>query len=229
MPIYSEADSELKNCRDRMMEKYHGPLRDAGVTTDLVFAEPRSDGEGVIAPEACALKLHGYPVQAMVKINSYKLRFKGHADAEILVDKQRWQELKDEEKDALIDHELEHLELKTDRDGLLVRDDLDRPKLRMRLHDWEHGWFDSIARRHGPQSQEVQQFEKFKAAHRQTWIDFKDDEPESVPIHGSGISSVKFSSPGHEDVTLTGDVGKKLKQAAKSIRKTGGRRAASKR
>jgi hypothetical protein len=170
MPRYEKAPVECTQIVERMMEKYHGPLKDAGVTIDILFAKNKAD-DGDIDAEACALKLHGYQVAAMVKINGYKLRVQGHADAEIIIDGERWYTWSDEEKDALLDHELEHLELKA-KEGVVLRDDLDRPRLRMRKHDHQFGWFDACARRHGKHSFETQQFEQFCESHRQLWIDF---------------------------------------------------------
>lgn len=219
MPIYENAPAECRQICDRMIERYHGPLKGAGVTIDLLFALPRTDSDGEVPVDAVALKLHGYPVAAMVKVNSYKLRVQGHADAEIIIDGDRWPTWSADEKESLIDHELEHLELKSDGHGNLVRDDLDRPKLRMRLHDHEFGWFDSIARRHGKASFEVQQYEKFAASHRQLWIDFKDES--------SDIESVTISS-GSESVTLKNDLHNAFKKVG-ILAKQSGRRAASKR
>ncbi len=191
MPIYTKAPKEVRERCDRIMEQYHGDLRDHGVTIDLLFAAAVTDDNGdAIGP---ALKLHGYQAAAVVKVNAYKLRVLGHSDAEITIDGDRWDEWSDEEKDSLIDHELEHLELKYDGDGLLQRDDLDRPKLRLRLHDHQFGWFDSIARRHGKASVEVQQYEAFKQSHRQLWIKFEDDKP-TVPIKSKGTSRKAASS-----------------------------------
>lgn len=195
MPLYEKALAECHAIRDRMLEKYHGGLHDAQVTIDLLFAKKRPDDSGEINPEGHALKLHGYPVAAMVKVNSYKARVQGHADAEIIIDGDRWHEWSQAEQDALIDHEIEHLELKTDKDGNVRRDDLDRPKLRVRLHDHEFGWFDSIARRHGKHSFEVQQFEKFREAHRQTWINFK-EESDTVAFPGADTGKSKAKSKG---------------------------------
>lgn len=197
MPLYEKARAECFQTCSRMLEKYHGPLRDAGVTVDLLFAKKRPDDSGEINPESHALKLHGYPVAAMVKANAYKARVQGHADAEIIIDGDRWDEWSDDEKDALIDHELEHLELKTDKDGNVRRDDLDRPKLRVRLHDHEFGWFDAVARRHGRASFEVQQYEKFQAAHRQLWLDWRDDEPSTtLPISDAPKADRKRAGKG---------------------------------
>jgi hypothetical protein len=192
MPIYEAAPGEVRVVCDQMLEKYHGELHDAEVTIDLLFASPKAD-DGDINPESHAIKHHGYPAMAVVKVNAYKLRVQSHADAEMIIDKQRWEELSDEQREALIDHELEHLELKTDKDGNLLRDDLDRPKLRTRLHDHQYGWFNSVARRHGKASLEVQQFNHLLEQQKQMWLTFDAEEPENgfptevadVPGNGS--------------------------------------------
>lgn len=222
MPIYERAPVECQDIGARMMDKYHGELRDAGVTIDYLFAKKKPDSNGEIDPEVHALKLHGYPVAAMVRANSYKNRVLGHSDAEIIIDGDRWDEWSAEEKDALIDHEIEHLELKTDKDGLLRRDDLDRPMLRVKLHDHEFGWFDSIARRHGKHSFEVQQYEKFREAHRQTWLNFRDEHETTVTFSAIPISKLK---------TLKQDMrGEMKKRGILAAGKKGStRRAASKR
>ena len=62
--------------------------------------------------------------------------------------------------DAVLDHELSHLELVTDGYGNVKHDDLERPRLRIALHDWQFGWFDAVARRHGSDATEVQQAKK---------------------------------------------------------------------
>lgn len=168
MPTLERAPAEALEIVNEMTEKYHGALRDAELTIDVFFAFAKTDEHG--DTESCAVKLHGYPCAAVVKINSYTLRAKGHADAEITIDGDNWDTWTDDQCRALIDHELEHLELKTDKDGLLVRDDLDRPKLRMRKHDHQYGWFDSVARRHGEASLEQQQYDELVASRRQMWF-----------------------------------------------------------
>lgn len=179
MPIYEAAPNEVREVCNAMLEKYHAELRDAEVSIDILFASPKPDGDGEIAPEANAIKHHGYPAMAVIKVNSYKLRVQSHADAEMIIDKQRWEELSDAQREALIDHELEHLELKTDNDGVMLRDDLDRPKLRCRLHDHQYGWFNSVALRHGKASIEVQQFNHLLEQQKQMWLTFDAEEPEN--------------------------------------------------
>ena len=159
MPRYEKAPAEVGLIVERMCDKYHPQLRDAGVTMTYLMAFPLTDENG--DSKGPALKHQGYPAAAVVKIIGLKERTDGRADAEIVIDGENWPTLSEAERDALIDHELEHLELKYDKDGLLVRDDLSRPKLIIRKHDFQAGWFDSIVRRHGRAAPEVIQWEKF--------------------------------------------------------------------
>lgn len=152
MVIYEKADKDIHDLVSAMMVKFHGPLSDAGVTVDVLWAS---------SCEGRPVKAHGYPALAVIKINSYRLRVQGHADAEITLDKKEWEVLSMQQREALIDHELEHLDLKLDKDGGVVRDDLERPQMSLRKHDHQFGWFDAVAERHGVNSQEVIQCEKF--------------------------------------------------------------------
>jgi hypothetical protein len=69
----------------------------------------------------------------------------------------RWNHWDEDQQNALIDHEVTHISLVINRKGILTLDDLGRPKLKMRKHDFEVGWFHSIAERYGAASFEVQQ------------------------------------------------------------------------
>lgn len=136
--------------------RWHSALVDAGATVHLRYVANRDKDDEPIP----ALKHHGYPAAAVVKINSLSDREQGMKDATITIDEYTWQEKSDAEKLAILDHELAHLELKYDTSGqgtgALIRDDLGRPKMKIRLHDFEFGGFHHIAERHGPQSGEVQ-------------------------------------------------------------------------
>jgi hypothetical protein len=66
---------------------------------------------------------------------------------------------------AVIDHELRHLMLATNkRTGEIQRDDEGRPKLRLRPHDFEFGWFARTAELYGEESYEVSQAREIVAA-----------------------------------------------------------------
>ena len=129
----------------------HQPLVDHKVTIDFLFAFAERDAKGNRKNDA--LKLHGYRALGIAKKTSLKDRAKGLADAEILLDGDWWEEATVEQQRALLDHELHHLAAMGDTD------DLGRPLLEMRQHDYHFGWFREIAQRHGAASQERVQAE----------------------------------------------------------------------
>lgn len=131
----------------------HKPLLDARVTTDYVFAYCDKDEDGNPVENAVAIKHRGVRALAVTRKTSLKQRALGNADAEITIDGDWWEEAGLSEQKALLDHELHHLELKTNEDGD-CKDDLGRPLLKLRPHDVDVGWFKLIAERHGVHSQE---------------------------------------------------------------------------
>ena len=153
--------------------KYHTDLEKHAVTIGVLLAAS-DDG-------AAAVKLHGYPCAATVRITPYKQRVQGIEDAVVTLDARLWHDLSDERKAALIDHELQHLEVAFDKDSFAKIDDLGRPKLKMRLHDVQAGWFLDIARRHGEHSFEVEQARQIHAAHGQLLFAWGDAA--TVPMH----------------------------------------------
>jgi hypothetical protein len=155
MPIYAPGSDELVEQVQAAATRYHKDLVEAGLVVDVLEARPKCDDAG--EPIDSALSLHGYPCTATIKINGPKDRGAGRGDCLLTVDAYRWPELSEAEQLAVLDHELTHLELVFNDHGNLKRDDYDRPKLRMRLHDVHHGWFREVAARHGLQSAECQQ------------------------------------------------------------------------
>lgn len=136
----------------------HKPLLDARVTTDYVFAYAELD-EKTGEPIGDAIKHNGVKALGLCRKIPLKDRALGRADTEITLDGQWWESASDEDRRALLDHELHHIAVKTDKRGL-VRDDIGRPMVQLRKHDFEVGWFTVIASRHGAHSQEQQQAAK---------------------------------------------------------------------
>lgn len=170
MPNYSKCDQEVIDIMQEMMHRYHHELEECGVTIDLLFAYAKVNAAGdKVGP---AVTLHGYACAAKVRKIGLKDRAKGMADAEIIVDGDRWSDWSETQRQALLDHELTHLELATDKTGAVKRDDLNRPVLKMRKHDFEFGWFDCIAERHGAASFEVQQATTLMQASGQLYFGF---------------------------------------------------------
>lgn len=154
--IYQKAPLEVAERAKALVEKHHFDLNNNRVRIDFIFANATVDDDGV--PSGPAISHNGYPCLGIARILGSKDRVMGRGDGEIVIDGDRWPNLSSEKQDALLDHELEHFQLKFDKYGGVVFDDSHRPKLKVKKHDHQFGWFDSIARRHGSNSIEVNQF-----------------------------------------------------------------------
>lgn len=147
MKSYSQVTAEVDGIIDRIREQYHAPDLD-GVTIDALFVYDMEGSEPV-------LKHGGYPAQATVGITPIKDRALGMADAVIVIDRSNWLTLTSKQRDALIDHELYHLDRVVEADTEVPENDaVDRPKLKIRKHDHQVGIFSEILRRHGKDSAE---------------------------------------------------------------------------
>ena len=103
-----------------------------------------------------AIKHHGYAAAAVVRIVSQKDRVSGMPDAMIDIDGDAWPEWTEQRQRAVLDHELHHLEVVKEDSGAVKLDDCNRPKLKMRLHDFEIGGFAEIAKRYKEEALEVE-------------------------------------------------------------------------
>lgn len=147
MTTYDTVPQEVLDLINSTMEQYHEELHNAEVTVDAMFAHNENGDHPV--------KLGGYPALAYIKITSLKNRIKGMMDAEIMIDGDAYKMMTEAQRIALIDHELHHLMLTYDKEENIKTDDANRPKLKMRKHDYQMGWFRDIALRHGDNSPEV--------------------------------------------------------------------------
>lgn len=155
--FYDQAPKEVRARVDALFAKHYPQFKTIGLRIDLLVAKFDDEDE-----DGSAIKLHGYPCKAVVRITSAKERAAGRGDAEITIDEKIYEGMTEEERDALLDHEIYHLQLKT-VSGIPQQDAHNRPVLKMRLHDHEFGWFDEIAKRHGEHSSEVQQANAFRS------------------------------------------------------------------
>jgi hypothetical protein len=127
-------------------------------------------GDNVIARMNKVMrKYHGHLV-------TEKASAAGLPDAQIIIDEIRWEDLDDAEKDALLDHELEHLKIATDQNGQPKRDALDRPKFNLAKHDAQIGIFRCVIERHGEKALDAQIAAKFVDEYGQLLLWAKDKE-----------------------------------------------------
>ena len=150
---------------ERMVEKWHhDELEGVSIATLFVF-----DPEDSLP----VLKHQGYPAGAVCRITPLRERAMGCADASIIVDRAHWLTLSPRQRDALIDHELTHLVRDKDEDDMPKCDSLGHPKLAMRMHDHQFGWFDEVAQRHKDASTEVRQAKRLLESTGQLYFDFE--------------------------------------------------------
>lgn len=221
MACYFKADDEAMELLAEVMADHHRErLVELGVTVALMVAVAEVDDSG--KPVGPALKHNGYTALAVARVLPLKLRAHGLPDAEITIDGDRWTDMNSGERRALLDHDLTHL-VPILKDGRVMRDDLGRPRLKMRLHDFQFGWFLEVAERHGECSQERKQAAEIIASSGQLLFDFTGRSRARTPLgaamvdaierlqEGAGEGNTVTLSAGGESVTLPGKAKKSRK------------------
>ncbi len=149
MPSYFVvAPYEVKAIAERVIQKHHERLNKAGVSIGYLFAHSERDPQW--HPKGPAIKGHGYPAAAQVKLVNLRDRVAGLPDALIVIDGDEWPDWSEQRRTAVIDHELTHLHPTGDTD------DADRPKLQLRLHDFQIGGFLEVIQRHEADALELE-------------------------------------------------------------------------
>ncbi len=159
MSWYSIANEEVNLTIQEVMKENHGDLHAEGVTITALIA--RSE-------EGPALKVGGREALGCIRVTKLTERTLGLGDALMILDGESMVAWSSKRLQAVIDHELRHLMLaKNKKTGHIQRDDEGRPKLRIRPHDFEFGWFARTAELYGEESYEVSQAREIVAA---SWV-----------------------------------------------------------
>ena len=159
MSWFSIANEEINLTIQKVMKENHGDLHAEGVTITAMIA--RSE-------EGPAIKVRGCEAAGCIRITKLMERTLGLGDAVMILDGERLDAWSSKRLQAVIDHELRHLVLaKNKKTGQIQRDDEGRPKLRIRPHDFEFGWFARTGELYGEESYEVSQAREIVAA---SWV-----------------------------------------------------------
>lgn len=153
MPTYHRAGKDIEQMAASILKQFetHAPILAAKVEIDFVMAFADVDDNG--QKKGFAITHHKRQVFGECRKVKIKDRAMGRGDAEITLDGDWWSTASEAERRALLDHELHHIVVREEM-GVAIRDDLGRPKLGLRLHDIELGWFNVIAARNDTGSQE---------------------------------------------------------------------------
>jgi hypothetical protein len=162
MPVsYQQADESVHQMAAEILEQHHNPdLRmPDGSFVRLCILLAFNDDDGEKTP---AVKWHGEPADGVVSVISLKQRVDKRADAEIVLDLAKWDDLTEPQQRALLDHFIEHIVISKDENDCVICDDAGRPKIKLRQCDWNLRGFRSIARRYGQDAPEVRAAKQFE-------------------------------------------------------------------
>lgn len=151
---YYRAGKDEVDLVNSVLRTFHPDLHQEELSVGVLMAVAAVD-EQTGEPKGHALTHGGYPAAAKIRIVGTRDRALGVEDVVITIDSAHWDDLSNDQRIALIDHELTHIELVRDKNGAFATDDLGRPKLKMRKHDWQVGGFDSVVTKHGDNAPEV--------------------------------------------------------------------------
>ena len=157
--IYEKCDDAVEKLAKKIINKHIPDIAEADVLIEYAFASAEKDKNG--DPVGHAIVKGGYPKAGYCQVISAKERALGRADVRIMLDKDYWEKIPEDQRTALMHHELHHIIVKRTPDGDIDTDEYSRPKIKMRLHDREFGFFDKIAQLYGKASVEVQSATKF--------------------------------------------------------------------
>jgi hypothetical protein len=193
---YQTADEDVLAVLRRAVDEFHPALRAANVEVGVIVAS-NCDGP--------AVKHAGYPCLANIRVVPLKDRVTKEYDAELLIDETEWNSISPAQRLACLDHELTHLEVVTDKEsGVVVTDDLGRPKLRTRKGDWNGGdGFAEVVERHGDSA--IEFYNALKAYGRAKAAAARKPSLTDGAGEGSagGIDTITIEVPGEKAVTIT--------------------------
>lgn len=155
MPItYDTAPATIHERIAALVRANHPDLLEAQVTFWVQMVYAARDKHGM--PKGHALKYGGSAAVALASVVPYPWRQKGMPDVRIRIDGDWWKDAPEAEQESTLDHELQHCMVLRDKHGSIKSDDLGRPKIKLRPHDWLMGGFDVIMERHKEHALETQ-------------------------------------------------------------------------
>lgn len=99
----AKADDSVYADVERVIKAWHKDLADNKVKVGIIFAYD---------PKGPAVMHAGYPAYATVRILSLRDRVSKDYDVEVLIDAELWKSSEQAHKDAILDHEFSHVEVK---------------------------------------------------------------------------------------------------------------------
>ena len=172
MTTYAKTPPEVRSMLGELVDQHHEHIAKSKLKIELLFAHAATDKNG--NPKGPAIVKGGYECAATISLMPVKFRVLGLGDVLILIDGDRWGDWSHEDRRALLDHELCHIQLnELPLLGTYATADDGRPKVELALHDIHIGGFRAVIARHGPNAVEAQLLDAATQTYRQGELDFK--------------------------------------------------------
>lgn len=170
MTTYQKCSDTEKRLLQQIIKEHYSDIAKAGVKFDLLLAFAERDKHD--QPKGPALKLHGVACAAIIKKTSVIDRVCGRRDVLIQIDGDAWPDRTIQEKTALLDHELYHIQLEQHEDSFAL-DAAKRPVIGIRNHDFDIGGFHEVIARRGRAALEAQYLSEAASHHGQLTFNFE--------------------------------------------------------
>ena len=139
--LASEFDAQL--LEDLLNNERYEPLKSYDIHIQLFYKYGKRDKNDEL--KTPALQKNGKAIYAQTKIVSNFNRITDDTDVKIIINKDIWDELEKEERIAVLDNELNYIQIKEDKTGepLSISEDCDKVQLKLRKPDFFiEGFFD---------------------------------------------------------------------------------------
>lgn len=154
------ADKDVKALVHSVRDEYCPHLKGIDATVLFVMAKTSElTGE----PRGPALRSHGYPAQAVIKICNPQEYALTKAEVIIKIDGAVWTKLTQEQRIALIHHQWCHVGVVRNNRGYALTDNNGRARIFIKRHDFQIAGFNEVIAAHGEASQELIQIQEVLA------------------------------------------------------------------
>lgn len=130
-------------------EERYSTLKSYDIHIKMFYKYGKQDKDGNI--KTPALQKNGKPIYAQTKIVSAFNRITDDTDVKIIINKDIWNELSSEEKTAVLDDQLNYIQIKEDKEGepLTISEECDKVQLKLKKPDFYFEGFLDIMNIHG--------------------------------------------------------------------------------
>jgi hypothetical protein len=174
MPVeFAPAEPDVVGRMNDALAKRFPQLEDEELNIEVLAATHPDGGP--------AVKHHGSPALAVIKVVKPEERSTGGPDLRIVVDLARYAKLNRRSQEALFAHELFHVQVAKTKQGKTKRDPYGRPVTRLRPDDWSITGFKEVADWYGEDSIEHRSYRVLGEALRQSLFEFFSRDPDADP------------------------------------------------